>query len=191
MKILLSSILISTLSLAACAVPSEDPRDAFFENLTALCGGSYLGQITSDQAVDADWIASVLIVGPVTCTSDAIRMPLAVGDDTSRTWVVSQSDEGLEFRHEHTEPDGSPSAVTQYGGYALIGGSAERHDFPADELTRENFYENGLTVSLPNIWTLNFDGETLGYGLFRPATETDPARDFRAVFAVQPAPTDG
>lgn len=177
-------------ALSACAVPTEDPRDAFFDNLTALCGGSYLGQITSDQAVDADWIASVLIVGPVTCETDEIRMPLAVGDDTSRTWVVSRSEDELEFRHEHTEPDGSPSAVTEYGGYALAGGSAERQEFPADELTRENFYENGLIVSLPNIWTLSFDGQTLGYALFRPATETDPARDFRAVFAVQSPSAD-
>jgi hypothetical protein len=172
--------------LSACGVSSDDPREAFFENLTALCGGSYLGQITSDQAVDADWIASVLIVGPVTCEADEIRMPLAVGDDTSRTWVVSRSEDELEFRHEHIEPDGSPSAVTQYGGFASVGGSAERQEFPADERTRENFYENGLTASLPNIWTLSFDGDTLGYGLFRPATDTDPARDFRAVFEVQP-----
>lgn len=173
-------------TLSSCAVPSEDPRDTFFENMTALCGGSYLGQITSDQAVDADWIASILIVGPVTCEADEIRMPLAVGEDTSRIWVVSRSDGELEFRHEHTEPDGSPSAVTQYGGFARIGGSPLRQDFPTDELTRENFYENGLIVSLPNVWTLSFDGQTLGYTLARPATETDPARDFRAIFEMQP-----
>lgn len=172
--------------LSSCAGQSDDPTDAFFDNMTALCGGSYLGQITSDQAEDADWIASVLVVGPVTCETDVIRMPLAVGEDMSRTWVLSRTGDELEFRHEHVEPDGSPSAVTQYGGFAQVGGSATRQDFPTDELTRENFYENGLIVSLPNVWTLSFDGKTLGYGLFRPATETDPARDFRAEFDAKP-----
>lgn len=176
----------AALLLSACGDVAERSSDAFFENLTALCGGSYLGQITSNQAVDADWIASVLVVGPVSCEDDVIRMPLAVGEDRSRTWVVSLNEDELEFRHEHVEPDGSPSAVTQYGGFASVGGTAERQEFPADELTRENFWENDLIVSLPNVWTLTFDGQSLGYTLSRPSTETDPARDFRAVFAVQP-----
>jgi hypothetical protein len=174
-------------ALAACApVVSENPSDTFFDNMTALCGGSYSGQVVSDQAVDADWIGSALVVGPVTCETDVIRMPLAVGEDASRTWVLTRNSDDLEFRHEHVEPDGTPSAVTQYGGYARDGGSPMRQDFPADELTKTNFSENGLTVSLPNVWTLTFDGQTLGYALARPATKTDPARDFRAVFDTQP-----
>lgn len=172
--------------LSSCAVSSDDPKDAFFDNLTALCGGSYLGQVTSDQAVDADWIAAVLVVGPVTCENDVIRMPLAVGDDQSRTWVMTRDGESLEFRHEHVEPDGSPSAVTQYGGFARDGGSATRQAFPADDLTKANFTENGIAVSNTNVWTFEMSEETLTYTLARPATDTDPARDFRAQFDMRP-----
>lgn len=179
-------VLLGIAFLSACAAPSDDPREAFFENLTALCSGTYLGQVTSDQAVDADWIASALIVGPVTCDADEIRMPLAVGDDRSRTWVVTQREDELEFRHEHTEPDGSPSAVTEYGGFSRDGGTATMQAFPADDLTKANFTENGIAVSNANVWTFTMADGTLLYSLARPATETDPARDFRAEFDITP-----
>ena len=109
-------------------------------------------------------------------------MPLAVGEDKSRTWVLSWTDAGLLFRHEHVEPDGSPSAVTQYGGLARAGGTATQQDFPADAQTKENFTENGIARSNPNVWTLSLEDGVLRYALARPATEEEPARDFRAEF---------
>lgn len=173
------------LLLAACSSPTDTAPDvAFLDNLSSLCGGTYSGSMVSDQSVDADWAEAALVVGPVSCDAGVVRMPLAVGEDTSRTWVVSRGEEGLEFRHEHVEPDGSPSAVTQYGGYARGDGTATRQAFPADELTRENFIENDIPESVPNVWTLTFEDGVLGYALARPATETAVARDFRAEFDI-------
>lgn len=174
--------------LVGCAGSSSKPSDTFFENMTALCGQTVSGNVISEQEVDADWRASDLVVGPVTCEPDTIRLPLAVGEDTSRTWVLSRMDGDLIFRHEHVEPDGSPSAVTQYGGAAREGGTASRQDFPADAATKANFQENGLTASLPNVWTLSLDNDQLLYALARPATNTDPARDFRAAFQLNVKP---
>lgn len=168
--------------LASCAASTSSSSDAFFDNMMALCGQTVSGRVISEQEVDADWRASELVVGPVTCEPDTIRLPLAVGEDTSRTWVLSRAGGDLIFRHEHVDPDGSPSAVTQYGGTAREGGTAERQDFPADAATKANFQENGLTASLPNVWTLSLDNDRLLYALARPATDTDPARDFRAKF---------
>ncbi|MGB6231515.1 MAG: hypothetical protein WBF53_15475 [Litorimonas sp.] len=151
--------------------------------MQSLCGQTVEGRVVSDQAVDADWIGQTLTVGPVTCETDAIRMPLAVGADASRTWVLSRYVEGLEFRHEHVEPDGSPSPVTEYGGYSdWESGSDLEQSFPADELTKANFTENGIARSNTNVWTFSLDDDTLTYSLARPATDTDPARDFRAEF---------
>lgn len=181
-----SFFLGAAVMLAGCTGASSVENNAFFENLEALCGGSYLGQITSDQAVDADWIASILIVGPVRCDADEIRLPLAVGPDQSRTWVVTRHRNKLEFRHEHIEPDGSPSDVTEYGGFARQGGTATRQDFPADKLTIENFEQNNLLASVTNVWTLSLEDGVFGYSLARPATDVSPARDFRAEFIVQP-----
>lgn len=169
-------------ALVGCAGSSPDASDAFFDNMKTLCGQTLPGRVISEQEVDANWRASSLVVGPVSCEPDVIRLPLAVGDDTSRTWVLSRDIGQLTFRHEHVEPDGSPSAVTQYGGEARLGGTAQRQDFPADAATKANFQENGLTASLPNVWTLRLDEDGLLYALARPATEKAPARDFRAEF---------
>ena len=166
--------------LGACQ--ANDPQSSFFADLRDLCGGTYNGRVISDQAVDADWINASLTLGPVTCADDRIRMPLAVGEDTSRTWVITQTKDGLMFRHEHVEPDGTPSPVTQYGGLASGSGTPQSQAFPADEQTKANFSENGIARSNTNIWTLTLENEQLQYALARPATDTDPARDFRAVF---------
>ncbi|MGJ8558632.1 MAG: hypothetical protein ACSHX3_00205 [Litorimonas sp.] len=174
------------MALAACTQATDSPNDAFFDNLTSLCEGTFTGQVISDQAVDADWIGADLVVGPVSCAEDVIRMPLAVGDDRSRTWVMTRDGGALEFRHEHVEPDGSPSAVTQYGGFARDGGTATQQAFPADDLTKANFTDNGIAVSNTNVWTFELSEGQLTYTLARPATETDPARDFCAEFDVQP-----
>lgn len=150
--------------------------------MLSLCGETFEGRVVSEQAVDADRRAEVLTVGPVSCAGDVIRMPLAVGANTSRTWVFSQTDAGLLFRHEHTEPDGSPSPVTQYGGLAREGGTANEQAFPADAQTKANFTANGIAVSNPNVWTVTLENGQMRYALARPATDDNPARDFRAVF---------
>ena len=196
--------LAATLPLAGCSAPVNTaelgPEAAFHLDLSKrLCGETLTGRVVSTQAVDADWRAKDLTLGPVGCTSDALApdmperdgdavmvLPLAVGEDRSRIWTLRYQPDGqdLEFRHYHYEPDGSPSPVTSYGGEALPGGTAAEQRFPADAATQANFTANGIARSNPNIWTLSLDpaAGTLTYALARPATETDEARDFRAVF---------
>ena len=179
--------LLPLLILPACAPDGPPPADAFLANLQTLCGQTLTGSVVSDQAVDADWRGEVLRVGPVFCEEGEVRMALAVGADESREWVVEHNDGDLRFLHYHTEPDGSPSAVTRYGGPAEPGGTATVQRFGTDAATRANFTENGIARSIPNIWTLTVDPEAgrLSYSLARPATETDEARDFRAEFTVE------
>lgn len=170
------------------ALPYATADQLFFSNLRQLCDATFTGQVVSNQVVDADWIGQALTVGPVACTFGEIRMPLAVGADASRTWVLSESqtcpDYGdILFKHEHVEVDGTPSAVTNYGGCSQAN-SIDSLSFPADEATKANFMANGIPQSNTNVWTLTLDPEaqTLTYALARPATHTDPARDFRAEF---------
>ncbi len=188
-------LLTAAMTLAACA--STEPT--FFETLQTQCGQTLTGRVVSNQAVDADWRAQTLTLGPIDCTGEAVTpdmpqvsgdslvMPLAVGDDASRVWLVHNSGGALEFRHFHYEPDGSPSPVTSYGGLALPGGTATRQQFPADAATQANFTANGIARSNPNIWTFTLDkaAGTLTYALARPATDTDEARDFRAEFVLE------
>ena len=174
-------VAVSSLAAASCTEP--DPAQSFFSKMTSLCDRTVEGRVVSNQAADADWIGQTLVVGPVTCEADLIRMPLAVGEDQSRTWVLSRVEEGLEFRHEHVEPDGTPSAVTEYGGYAAWGaGTPTQQSFPADDKTKANFTENGIPVSNTNVWTFSIKDQNLTYSLARPASDLGPERDFRAKF---------
>ena len=187
--------------LAACApAPTLAPDAAFHLTLSdRLCGETLTGAVVSTQPDDADWQGKTLTLGPVDCSTEARRpdmtdrvgdavivMPLSVGEDASRAWLLTYGSGQLEFRHYHYEPDGSPSAVTSYGGPAAPGGTATQQSFPADAATKANFTANGIARSNPNIWTLTLDEDagTLTYALARPATDTAPARDFRAQFAL-------
>ena len=181
------TLFIICVALTACT-PAPDTRADFLANLQTLCGNTYSGEVVSTQEVDADWHSEALTLGPVACSSNEVRLPLAVGADTSRTWIVRLSSSGLSLRHQHLhiDPktgDGSPDAVSRYGGFAAEGGTATEQSFPADDWTRQLFVEQGIPESVPNVWTLRVEpGETLAYALARPATDTAPARDFRAAF---------
>jgi hypothetical protein len=174
-----------SLLIMGCS-PEPSSTDQFFENLMIICGANGLeGRVVSDHYVDQDWKAQGLTLGPTLCEIDKIYIGLAVGDDRSRTWILTRSDAGLELRHRHREPDGSLSAVTHYGGFADVSvGTALSQSFPADAATKANFTANGISQSNTNVWTLtlNPESQTLTYALARPATDTDPARDFRAEF---------
>ena len=175
-----ASTFAAAVCLVACSAP-DDQRADFLGSLQPLCGNSYTGQVVSTQEVDAAWRAEALRLGPVACGANEVRLPLAVGADTSRTWIVRMSGSGLSLRHQHLHADGEQDAVSMYGGFAAEGGTATRQDFPADEWTRTLFVDNDLPNSVANTWTLEIvPGETLTYRLSRP--ESVDGRDFRAEF---------
>jgi hypothetical protein len=154
---------------------------AFMRALSNLCGNSYKGQVVSDDPQDADWRAVDLIVGPVDCASDdTVKMPLAVGQDTSRTWFLYPKNKTIEFRHQHLLKDGSVDPVSDYGGYAenlRKEDGAWLVEFPADAKTVDIFKKTGLDVSITNVWSMHYrPGAQFVYELNREN------RHFRAEF---------
>jgi hypothetical protein len=159
---------LAALTLAACSNPSQEgasdetiaTSSAFMAALSSLCGNSYKGKVVSDDPQDADWRAVDLIVGPVGCADDGtVKMPLAVGEDTSRTWFLYPKDDAIEFRHQHLLKDGSVDPVSDYGGYAANlkkDESVWSVDFPADPKTVEIFKATGLDVSITNVWSMMY-----------------------------------
>jgi len=115
------------------------------ENLFAsLCGNTYKGAVTSKDPQDEDWRKEVLVLGPVNCIgSERVEMPLAVGSNTSRTWFVTGKGQTLELRHQHLHEDGSPDAVSLYGGPIAgaprLVGDVWTMSFPADQKTIDIF----------------------------------------------------
>lgn len=151
-------IIIATFIFNACGERSEEPvmqtlspQDAFFETVSALCGQSFIGEGTypTDQP-DHELIDVELRLIVESCTDDEIRMPLHAGDDRSRTWVITKTEDGLLLKHDHRYPDGTPHDLTNYGGYANDEGSAFRQYFEADQETAEM-----LPEASTNVWMMD------------------------------------
>lgn len=199
MNNLTRAIVATSLALAvsACASPSATrqtiAQDVFFERLTALCGQAFAGRVAVDTPAPtgADPFAGKPLVMHVRdCSEREIRIPFHVGDDRSRTWVVTRIDGGLRLKHDHRHADGSDDASTMYGGDTAAAGTATRQGFPVDQYSIDMFAKAGNTASATNTWAMEVEpGRQFVYELARPG-----GRLFRVVFdltqpiAAPPAP---
>ena len=187
------------LTLAACGgrqAPSsmaEPPADAFMANLEALCGQAFAGKVIADTPAPtgADPFAGKPLVMHVReCSDDEVRIPFHVGDDRSRTWVLTRTDSGLRLKHDHRHEDGSDDAVTMYGGDTASAGSATRQEFPVDAESVATFTAADMTVSNNNTWAMEIEpGEVFVYELARPGGRLFRVEfDLSAPVAAPPAP---
>lgn len=178
----------AALLLAACAPPQQTvtPQDAFFANLSALCGNAYEGRVVTTDPVDATFASEQLVMHVRECNEEEIRIPFHVGENRSRTWVITPTASGLRLKHDHRHEDGSEDTLTQYGGDTASDGSAERQEFPADEFSKQLFRDNDIPVSADNVWAMEIQpGQIFAYELRRPE------RHFRVEFDLSrpvPAP---
>jgi hypothetical protein len=173
MKTLLS--LFASLALAGCATAGGDrPENTLFSRLSAMCGKAYEGRIASPPvAADASFAGKRLVMDVRECSMDTIRVPFHVGEDRSRTWVVTRHGAALRLKHDHRHQDGSEDALTQYGGDSdqtiLTAAGLIREEFPADAFSKELFVREKSPQSTPNIWALEFaPGQIFAYELRRP-----------------------
>lgn len=178
-RLTLSATTTAALALSGCAsTPSAptgapaDPQDAFFARLTALCGQAFAGRVVVDTPppTGADPFANQPLVMHVReCSASELRIPFHVGGDRSRTWVVTRTASGLRLKHDHRHADGSPDAVTLYGGDTAAAGTAARQEFPVDAQSRAMFTREGRTVSNTNAWAMEVKpGRVFVYELARP-----------------------
>jgi len=118
------------------------------------------------------------------CEPAELRIPFHVGDDHSRTWVITRTAQGLRLKHDHRHEDGSEDRLTMYGGDTVSVGSASRQEFPVDGESRALFQRQGLAASVTNTWAMEIEPATrFVYELARPG------RLFRVEFDLsQPVP---
>ncbi len=167
----------SALFIASCLPQQAEPPQDFFNKLSELCGNSYAGKVISSDPQDADWAKETLIMHVRDCSDSEIKIPLHVGENRSRTWIVTLKDNRLTLKHDHRHEDGKPDAVTMYGGTTNDLGTHARQAFPVDQFSKDMFVREGLDVSVANTWFITLDDEkTFTYALSRPN------RDFRAQF---------
>ena len=161
---------VAALLLSACAtIPANRPADAFFDRLQALCGKSFAGRVVSTDPLDADFAGKPLVMQVTGCTDSEVRIPFAVGEDRSRTWVIARTAEGLRLKHDHRHTDGTEDELSQYGGDTETPGSTARQEFPADAFSRTLFLGKGNPASVTNVWAVEVHpGQTYAYELRRP-----------------------
>jgi len=163
-------IALALLATASCATPIAAPQSTFFGNLSALCGKAFEGRVASPPAAaDASFAGKRLVMHVRLCSADTIRIPFHVGEDRSRTWVVTRTDAGYRLKHDHRHADGSEDKVTQYGGDSIGAGSARRREFPADAFTKALLLREGNAAGVANVWAVEIEPERMfAYELRRP-----------------------
>lgn len=158
-------------------------RNAFWSALSSLCGQAFEGRVVQGASVDSTFSQSRLVMHIRECGPDEIRIPFHVGEDRSRTWVLTRTDTGLRLKHDHRHKDGNPDEITQYGGDAAPNGTPEWQEFPADDYTASL-----IPAAATNVWTIEVVPDTIfAYALRREGTD----RRFRVEFDLNrpvPAP---
>lgn len=180
MKALLLAAVAAAVSLSAPAFAQEaaDPQDAFLARLNALCGQRFEGRVVSTDAADADFRGKRLVMHVRDCALNEVGIPFAVGEDRSRRWIITRTDEGLWLRHDHRDPEGVIHGYHMYGGDTVEAGTSSRQAFPVNQASIDQFLAGGAQVSTTNVWAVEVHpGQTFAYELSRPG-----GRFFRVEF---------
>lgn len=184
------ALLVLALSGCATADPQAAAHDLFFARLSALCGRAFQGRIASPPVeADAAFAGKRLVMHVRTCSATEIRIPFQVGDDRSRTWVVTRTRTGLRLKHDHRHADGSEDPLTRYGGDTVGPGSESRQSFPADAFSRDLFVRRNSPQSVPNVWAMEVEpGRLFAYELRRPGRFFRVEFDLAGPVALPPPP---
>lgn len=146
---------------AVFSVKAQTTTEQFWKQLTAMCGNAYEGTVTEGASNDT-FRDKRLVMHVRACNDSTIRIPFFVGDDKSRTWVLTRSQGRITLKHDHRHEDGSEDKVTQYGGTATNTGSATLQLFPANQYTCTL-----LPAAFGNVWWITVDEKIFTYNLRR------------------------
>ena len=146
-------------------------QNTFFAKIRALCGKSFAGEIVVDTSNSPSFANKQLVMHVRQCSDEQLHIPFHVGNDASRTWVITKTGAGLLLKHDHRHADGSHDDLTMYGGHTLTLGSSYTQAFPTDAYTKELFIALGYPQSLRNIWEIFIYEDKFTYRLTREGFE--------------------
>lgn len=167
-KMLFAALLVASFSQASLAQANQNNGEAaFWAELKKLCGQAFAGAVAAAPADDTTFKGKELVMHVRACEENRIRVPFFVGEDRSRTWVLTRKDDRILLKHDHRHEDGTPDKVTFYGGWTTNAGSATRQMFPADQETADI-----LPAAAANVWWIDLvPGEYFAYNLRRIGTD--------------------
>jgi hypothetical protein len=162
-------IILTASNLAVFAqTETKNGNEVFWTELQKLCGKAFAGTLVSAPENDVDFKGKELVMHVRSCEKNRIRIPFFVGENRSRTWILTRQKDGrILLKHDHRHEDGTPDKVTMYGGLTTSSGSAARQMFPADQQTVDI-----LPAAATNVWWIDLiAGESYSYNLRRMGTE--------------------
>jgi hypothetical protein len=159
-----------------------EPSNSFWNSLKSHCGNAYAGILEIPEEDEA-FGGKKLVMHVKSCSENEIKIPFYVGDDKSRTWILSMKEGIISLKHDHRHEDGTMDDVNFYGGTASNKGKADIQSFPADVHTQTLIPE-----AATNVWWITIDEKTFTYNLRRLGTD----RVFRVVMDItKPIETPG
>lgn len=161
-------ITIFLIQLSTLSIFAQNKSAMFWAELQKLCGKAFAGTVAAAPADDTTFKGKELVMHVRSCEKNQIKIPFFVGEDKSRTWVLTRQKNGrILLKHDHRHEDGKPDKVTMYGGLSTNSGSEIRQMFPADEETVKV-----IAAAATNVWWIDLEsGKHFSYNLRRMGTE--------------------
>ena len=162
--LIILSLFIATSVFAQSA---KTGAEKFWDNLTRHCGKAYEGVITAGGKESDGFTGEKLTMHVLSCEENRIRIPFNVGENYSRTWIITKEPNGLlKLKHDHRNPDGSDDKVTMYGGISTNTGAETVQFFPADQETTDL-----ISYAATNVWWITLDENAFTYNLRKVDTD--------------------
>ncbi|WP_261389403.1 hypothetical protein [Ferrimonas balearica] len=173
---------------SAAFTTSVPEQDAFFDNIRAHCGKAFEGQVVSGGREGDGFSDQRLVMHVRECGEDQIKIPFHVGDNHSRTWILTKTGAGVLLKHDHRHKDGSDDESTMYGGHTDHRGWANAQSFPADDYSKDLFTRLGFPQSNGNTWHMYIYPEVFTYQLTRDGRDFKVDFDLTKPVALPPVP---
>ena len=188
LSVFIIALLASSYALAQTPQVSINSHDAYFNNIKQYCGKAFAGKVTVDNSPSSSFANKKLVMHVRNCSATQLQIPFHVGDDSSRTWLITKTGSGLSLKHDHRHKDGSSDASTMYGGHTLDAGWAQVQSFPADQYSKELFVRQGIPQSIGNTWQMYIYPEVCTYRMVREGREFRVDFDLTKPITVPKAP---
>lgn len=134
----------------------------FIEQFKNFEGQYFEGKIVAGGKEGDGFKGKKLMMHVMSYNDREVKIPFYVGEDKSRTWILSWSNNVITLKHDHRHEDGSADKITFYGGTSPNEGAKNIQVFPADEETCQL-----IDYACQNVWWVTMDGKSYTYNLRR------------------------
>jgi len=97
--------------VAAVSNSEEKVNLEFWNRLANLKGKAFKGEVLEAPEGD-DFRGKKLVMQVLDVKKDTIYIPFNVGENRSRTWILTKTKNGIQLKHDHRQEDGKEDEVT-------------------------------------------------------------------------------